>query len=94
MEIDQDLIKNIAKTARLDLSDDEVEMFVGDFKSILNYFEVLDEVDVSSEKMSIQPVKIECNLREDSVLPSLSNKDALKNSENKKDDYFMGPSAV
>lgn len=94
MEINAELIKKIAQVSRLELSENEVEMFVQDFDSILKYFEVLDEVDVSSEKMSIQPVELKGRLREDEIKPSLSNAEALKNSKNKKDDYFMGPSAV
>lgn len=94
MDINEEQIKKIAKTARLELTESEVKTFVGDFQAILEYFEVLDEVDVSKEEIAIQPVVLKNALREDKVEPSLSNKDALKNSKSNKDGYFMGPSAV
>ncbi|MFC1753930.1 Asp-tRNA(Asn)/Glu-tRNA(Gln) amidotransferase subunit GatC [Thermoproteota archaeon] len=94
MNIDKDFIKKVASNARLDLSDDEVKLFIPQFKEILEKFSKLDEVDVSGTKLSVQPIDLEPALREDEPEPCLSQEDALKNAQHKKDGYFKGPKAI
>ena len=45
IQVDEKLVKDIASLARLDLTADETKMFVSQFKDILDYVSVLDEVD-------------------------------------------------
>ena len=94
MKVDKELIEQVATVARLNLSDNEKEQFVKDFKEILDAFSKISECPTKGLEPSIQPVKIDAVLREDVVEDSLSQKDALKNSKNNKDGYFRGPRAV
>ena len=94
MKVDKKLIKGVAGVARLELTDEEIRQFEGDFKEILESFSKLDEVDVEGVKESFQPVEIKNRLREDLVEESLSQEDALSNTKNKKDGYFKGPRAI
>lgn len=94
MEIDKKLIENVSRLARLELKEDEKEQFVSDFKEILDAFSKIDEADTSGIKASFQPVEIKNKMREDLVEESLSQEDALKNTEHKKDGYFKGPRAI
>jgi len=94
MKVDKELISNVASLARLKLDDKEKEMFVKDFKEILAAFSEIDKCDTSDVKPSIQPVEIKNVVREDKVEKSLSQEEALKNSDNVKDGYFKGPRAV
>jgi aspartyl-tRNA(Asn)/glutamyl-tRNA(Gln) amidotransferase subunit C len=94
MNIDKDFIRKVASNARLDLTEEEVAKFIPQFKEILESFSKLDEVDVKNTKISVQPIDIEPNLRADKPEPCLSQEDALKNSQHKKDGYFKGPKAI
>lgn len=94
MKIDKELIKKVAKNTRLELTDKETEKFVEDFKDILNTFSELDEVKTENTKPSFHPVKFKESLREDKVEKCLSQEEALKNTEHKKDGYFKGPKAI
>ena len=95
MNVDEKLIKHVATVARLNLSDEEIQKFVPQFKEILESFSILDEIDVSNEEMSMQPVKIKNVLRDDIPKECYSQKTALSQVENnKKDGYFKGPKAV
>jgi len=95
MAVDKELIKHVSKVARLNLSDNEIEIFVPQFKEILEAFSVLDEVDVKGTNMSIQPVNVRNVLREDVPRECFSQKTALSQAKNnKKDGYFKGPKAV
>ncbi len=95
MDIDKELIKKVAKVARLELKEDEIFKFENDFKDILEHFKVLDELDTSKVELSIQPIEIADVLREDIPGTCLTQEQALSNSHNhKKDGYFKGPKAV
>ena len=48
VQIDKKLVKEIADLARLDLTVEETEMFVSQFKDILDYVSVLNEVDTGN----------------------------------------------
>ncbi len=93
MKVDKELILKVAGNARLNLSSKEVEEFVPQFKEILEYFSVLDKVDVKDIKPSFQPIPMKNVFREDKVGKSLSQDEALSNTTLKKDGFFKGPKA-
>lgn len=93
MKVDKELILKVAKNARVNLSAKEVNEFVPQFKDILTYFSVLDEVDVKDVKPSFQPITVKNVFREDRVGKCLSQDEALSNANHKKDGFFKGPKA-
>ena len=94
MKIDKNLIENVAQLARLNLSEKEKELFVKDFKDILDSFSKISKCDTKNVKPSFQPVEIKNRLREDLVEESLSQEEALSNTKHKKDGYFKGPKVI
>lgn len=94
MEINEELIEQVATVSRISLTKEEKKQFVKDFSDILDNFSKIDECDTRGVSPSIQPVKIDVHLREDLAEDSLSQDDALKNSKQNKDGYFKGPRAV
>ena len=89
--VDKKLLLKVAANARLNLSEKEINEFLPQLKEILKAFGKLDEIDVKDEKPSFQPLSIENVARKDLVEKCLSQEEALKNTKNKKDGYFMGP---
>lgn len=94
MKVDKELIKHVADVARLKLVGNEVEKFVKDFEDILGAFSKISEINTKHVKPRFQPVDIKNFLRKDEVEPSLTQEEALSNSEHKKDGYFKGPRVV
>lgn len=94
MEVDKQLLENVAKVARLKLTNEEIEEFIPQVKEILDSFQILSEVDTENVKPSFQPVPIKNRLREDIPKKPISVEDALKNTKLKQDTYFKGPKAV
>ena len=94
MKVDKELIKHVAETARLKLTDKEIEKFLPQLKEALEYFSKLNEVKTDNVKPSFQPVEIKNALREDKEEKCLSQEEALSLTEHKKDGYFKGPRAV
>jgi len=89
--VDKKLLLRVAANARLELSEAEVEEFLPQLQEILKAFSKLDELDVSNEKPSFQPLPLENVARLDTVEKCLSQEEALKNTKHKKDGFFMGP---
>lgn len=50
--MDKENIKNLAELAKINLTDDEIESFSGDFKAILDYVSQIESVSISSEEES------------------------------------------
>ena len=94
MEIDRNFLEHVAKTARLNLSEDEIKRFLPQLKEALDFFSKLSEVNTDNIKPSFQPVEIKNVMREDTEKKCLSQDDALSLTEHKKDGYFKGPRVV
>ena len=94
MEINRELIIKVAKNARINLTEEEIKEFIPQFKEILENFSKLKEVDTAGVKVSIQPIDIKNVIRKDEIKECVSNEDILKNTEHKKDKYFLGPKAL
>ena len=62
--MDLEVVRKVARIARLELSEEELEEFSRDLEEILEYLSVLDEAP-SSEEYGFNPVLIEDIMRED-----------------------------
>ncbi len=95
--VNEELVKKVAKNARLNLTPSELKKFTPQIKEIIiNSFNKLDEITVEEEP-SFQPIsKKENKLRKDEVKKSLSVDDALKNVlvKLREEDYIKGPKVL
>ena len=94
MKVDKELIQRVAENAKLSLSEKEIQEFITQLKDVLEHFSKVSEVNTDKTEPSMQPVELKNVLREDKVKPSLTQEEALANTEHKKDGYFKGPKAV
>ncbi len=65
MNLSKDEIQHIAKLARLELTDAELEKYGGQLSAVLNYIDQLKEVDVKGVEPTAQVTGLENVLRED-----------------------------
>ncbi len=91
MQVTSELIEKVAKNARLSLSVTELAIFLPQLQEVLSFFSCLDEVDVSSVSLLLQPLPLRDVVREDVVEPSLDVREALKNAPHVSGTYFLGP---
>ena len=94
MKLDKLLVKEIAKIARLNLTEQELDKIEKDMNDVLTAFSKIQNVKTENVKMSIQPVEMKNSLREDKIKKSLNYQEALSQTNNKKDGYFVGPKAI
>ncbi len=72
-------VRHIAKLARLTLTDEEVERFTKDLTSILQYIDMLKEVDTSSVEATAQVTGQSNVFRDDHIRADSTPPDALLN---------------
>lgn len=91
VKVDEKLVREIAALARLDLTEEETEMFVSQFRDILDYVSILNEVDTEN----VQPAYLSSanqNLpREDEIEASIPTNEFLSNAPQAKDNYIVIP---
>ncbi len=73
-------VKHVAYLARLELTDEEIEKFRVQLKSILNEVDKIKDIKDYDEEMMFSPVNHETELREDVPGEMLDYKTALKNA--------------
>ncbi|MBU0459088.1 Asp-tRNA(Asn)/Glu-tRNA(Gln) amidotransferase subunit GatC [Patescibacteria group bacterium] len=77
MSLTPDEVRHIAKLARLNLSDKEVEKFAPQLSAIIDYIGQLSEVDTKNIEPTAQVTGLTNSFREDKVTEQLTNPDAL-----------------
>ncbi len=91
IQVDEKLVKQIASLARLDLSQEETEMFVSQFKDILDYVSILNEVDTENIPPAYLSSSNQNQPREDVIESSVPTGEFLANAPQAKDDYVVIP---
>ncbi len=91
VKVDEMLVKEIASLARLDLSREETEMFVSQFREILDYVGILNEVDTDEVPPAYLSSANRSVTREDEIEESVSTDDFLANAPQAKDDFVVIP---
>jgi aspartyl-tRNA(Asn)/glutamyl-tRNA(Gln) amidotransferase subunit C len=93
MTISRDEVLQIARLARIELRDDEVETYQRDLNSILDYIDKLRDLD-APEARTTHAVALESRMREDVVERQLALADVLRNAPDSEDGQFRVPKVV
>ena len=91
---DRETVKKTARIARLELSEAELGKFSKDMGTILDAFKKLEKAPVKGVKPSFHPVEIKNVMREDRIEPSMTQKEALSQTELKENGFVKGPKVV
>ena len=92
--IDTQTVKHVAYLVRLGISDEEAETFSGQFSSIIDYFNMLNEVDTEHVPPASDLANAENVLREDVVQPSMSRSEFLSNAPQSERGYVKVPTVL
>lgn len=85
MKID---VRKVAKLANLPLTDEEEEKYSKQLSETLDYVKKLGEIDTKNVEPTSQVTGLENVTRDDQVLPSLSQEEALQNAKSTQQGYF------
>ncbi len=90
-KIDIKQVRQVAKLARLDLSEAEISQFTGQLSAILEYVEKLNQLDTANIEPLAHCLPINNCLREDNVKQSLGTEKTLENAPDKDEKFFLVP---
>lgn len=94
MQVDQALVRKIARLARIKVTDEEAKNLEGELTAILDWVEQLDEVDTDGVEPMTRVVEMTMKKREDKVTDGGYPDDIVKNAPIKENHFFMVPKVV
>jgi aspartyl-tRNA(Asn)/glutamyl-tRNA(Gln) amidotransferase subunit C len=87
-------IGHIALLARLELSEEEKDLFSRQLGSIIQYIEKLNELDTESVEPTAHILPLHNVFREDAVQPSLPREMALQNAPERNEQFYRVPKII
>ena len=90
--IDRDQVLHVARLARLELSDDDVERMAGELSDVLEHVERISTLDLEGVEPTSHVVALENVLRADEPEPSLPRDRALASAPDPAGGAFRVPS--
>jgi aspartyl-tRNA(Asn)/glutamyl-tRNA(Gln) amidotransferase subunit C len=94
MVVTKQEIEKIAKLSKLIFSDEELESFTAQIKEILEHIEKINELELDDISQAFHFSGNRNHLREDSMKPWLTQKEALKNAPEKHEGFFCVPKVI
>lgn len=91
MELTRENVAKIARLSRLRLTDSELDRFTGQLGEILNYVEMLNELDTSGVEPMAHAADLSNVFRPDVPAPSLSREEVFRNAPRTDGKYFLVP---
>ena len=89
--IDAEQVRKVAKLARLELTDAEVQEFTGQLGAILGYVDKLNELETTDVEPLAHCLPITDVLRKDEVRESLGTEQVLANAPQRDGSFFKVP---
>jgi aspartyl-tRNA(Asn)/glutamyl-tRNA(Gln) amidotransferase subunit C len=93
MAITKEEVLHVARLARLELSDHEIDRFTGQLSAILEAVAKVSELDLSDVEPTAHPLDLVNIWAEDDPRPCLSLDDALANAPEREGGFFEVPPA-
>ena len=94
MDVDQALVRRVARLARIKVTDEEAAGLVDELSSILNFIEQLNEVDTDGVDPLTSVEKMTMKKRDDKVTDGGYPDRIVGNAPMQEDHYFMVPKVV
>ncbi|MEQ8698018.1 MAG: Asp-tRNA(Asn)/Glu-tRNA(Gln) amidotransferase subunit GatC [Bauldia litoralis] len=94
MSVDKDIVKRVARLARIAVSDEEAEALKGELNTILGFVEQLNEVDVAGVEPMTSVVAVDMKKRADVVTEQDQAERIVANAPAREDHFFVVPKVV
>jgi aspartyl-tRNA(Asn)/glutamyl-tRNA(Gln) amidotransferase subunit C len=93
MAITREEVLHVARLARLELTDDEVDRFTEQLSAILEAVDKVSELDLSDVEPTAHPLDLVNVWADDAPRPSIAVEDALANAPDREAGFFKVPPA-
>jgi aspartyl-tRNA(Asn)/glutamyl-tRNA(Gln) amidotransferase subunit C len=94
MSVDQATVRRIARLARIRISNNEVPKLEGELNRILDWIELLNEVDTAQVEPMTSVVSMQMRKREDAVTDGGYPERVTANAPQGDDNFYMVPKVV
>ncbi len=94
MAVDKDTVTQIARLARIRISDEQRDSLTGELNNILNWIEQLDEVDTEGVEPMTSVVAMDVPMREDRVTDGDQAETVVGNAPEKARTFYVVPKVV
>ena len=94
MALSREEVRKVALLARLELTEEELEMQAKHINNLLTQFEALQQLDVTGVEPTSHAFPVYNVLREDVSRPSLSRESVLANAPEQREGCFVVPSIL
>ncbi len=94
MKISKEKVQYTAQLAHLEIEEEKMEDFVKQFNQIIDYFELLNELDTSNIEPTYNVLDLKNVYREDIVKKGFTEDELLKNAPKKDGHFFCVPTTV
>jgi aspartyl-tRNA(Asn)/glutamyl-tRNA(Gln) amidotransferase subunit C len=94
MSVTRNDVLYMANLARLNLPEEEVELLARDMNKILQYMELLNDVDTDDVPPLEHVIEADGHFRKDIALDPLDHVLALKNAPDADSDFFRVPRVI
>ncbi len=94
MEVNNELINNLSKLARLEFNDAEKDEIKNDLQKMIAFIDKLNELDTTGVEPLLHMSENVNVLREDEVTGSISREQALKNAPLHDEQFFKVPKVI
>jgi aspartyl-tRNA(Asn)/glutamyl-tRNA(Gln) amidotransferase subunit C len=94
MEVNNKLIEDLSRLAKLEFDEKSAEKMKADLKKIISFVDKLSEIDTEGVEPLIYLSEEVNVLRKDAIAHEVSQENALKNAPQKDSDYFKVPTVL
>ena len=84
-------VRKVAKLARLELPEDQIEIYTDQLQEILSYVDQLQEIETQNIQPTTRAVEVVNAMREDFVEDNNSREDLLDLAPHREGDFFRVP---
>jgi len=88
MALSHETVRSIAELAKLQLTDEEVDLYSKQLSAILEYFEHLQQVDTSHIEATASVLPLKSVMRGDEIGEPLPPEDVVANAPDSEDNQF------
>ncbi len=94
MKVDDELVNNLAKLARLEFNEADMKEIKQDLEKMISFIDKLNELDTTGVEPLLHMSSNVNVLRDDEVKGSISTEDALKNAPHHDEHFFKVPKVI
>jgi len=88
MKLTTEQVQHMAKLARINMTEEEIQSMRDEMANILDHFEALQGVDVGDTEPMAHSADLDTVMRDDEVRPSRDKEDILMNAPHRDGDFI------